>query len=188
MQIDPIRLEMIHLFKSIKPYDDLEKKHLESALQWVESGAEMFRIEKPAIPDPHLVAYFPVFSPKMDQILLVDHKKACLWLPTGGHVEKGEHPQKTVEREVLEELGIEASFLSQDPLFLTINQATGNTVLHTDVSIWYALQEDPQKPLAWDRSEFHQIRWFPIEEIPFSHSDTHLKRFIEKVKQQKNHL
>ncbi|MFI5343447.1 MAG: NUDIX domain-containing protein [Chlamydiales bacterium] len=38
---------------------------------------------------------------------LVDHKKANLWLPAGGHVEPNEHPRETVKREILEELSIQ---------------------------------------------------------------------------------
>jgi 8-oxo-dGTP pyrophosphatase MutT (NUDIX family) len=39
-------------------------------------------------------------------VLLVDHKNARLWLPTGGHVEEGEDPRATVVRELKEELGL----------------------------------------------------------------------------------
>ena len=44
-------------------------------------------------------------------MLLVDHRNAKLWLPTGGHVERDEHPWRTVEREAAEEPGIEARSL-----------------------------------------------------------------------------
>lgn len=39
------------------------------------------------------MSYFLVASDT--QVLLVDHKNAQLWLPTGGHVEPGEHPRDT---------------------------------------------------------------------------------------------
>ncbi|MGV9748387.1 NUDIX domain-containing protein [Rhodococcus zopfii] len=40
----------------------------------------------------------------------MDHIGAGLWLPTGGHVEPGEHPLDTAIRETREELGIDADF------------------------------------------------------------------------------
>ncbi|WP_198139660.1 NUDIX domain-containing protein [Candidatus Orientia mediorientalis] len=43
-------------------------------------------------------------------MLLVDHKKALLWLPSGGHVEIAEDPKTTIERECLEELNVTADF------------------------------------------------------------------------------
>ncbi len=54
---------------------------------------------------------------QQQKLLLVDHKKAGLWLPSGGHVEIDEHPQTTVQREVREELGIEATFLEASAHF-----------------------------------------------------------------------
>jgi len=53
---------------------------------WIDSGAQIFRLMKPETPDPHLVAYFLLLDPAQKKVLLVDHKKAGLWLPSGGHV------------------------------------------------------------------------------------------------------
>ena len=58
-------------------------------LDWIESGNEIFRIKKSAMPDTHLVAYFVIASAEMDQILLVYHKKVEVWLPPGGHLDPG---------------------------------------------------------------------------------------------------
>lgn len=117
----------------------------------------------------------------MDKILLVDHKKAELWLPPGGHVEAGEDPKETVRREAKEELRIEAEFLVDEPLLLTVTKTVGNTTKHTDVSLWYLLKGDPNQALNCDRNEFHQICWFGIDDIPFGKSDPHMKRFIDKM-------
>lgn len=166
---------------AIKPHDIIEAQHIHFVLDWIKSGREIFRIEKPATPDTHLVSYFVIVSPDIDQMLLVDHKKAELWLPAGGHVEPEEDPKETAIREAKEELGIDADFLLEEPLMLTVNETVGNSVKHTDVSFWYVLKGDPSKPLDYDPEEFHQIRWFAINEIPFEKSDPHLKRFIDKL-------
>ena len=92
---------------AIKAYDHLEKAHLEDAIAWVESGAVLCRVFKPATPPKHLVSYFALIDEL--HVLLVDHKKANLWLPTGGHVEPGEDPRATVVRELKEELGLQIS-------------------------------------------------------------------------------
>ena len=176
-----IRLGIHQIVSSMKPFDSLEKEHIQFVLDWIESGSEIFRIEKPAVPDTHLVSYFVIVSKEVDQILLVDHKKAELWLPPGGHVDPGEDPKETVKREAKEELEIDAEFLFSDPLFLTVNKTVGNVTQHTDVSLWYVLKGDPNQILKFDSGEFHQIRWFPIDEIPFEKSDPHMKRFIEKL-------
>ena len=69
--------------------------------------------------------------------LLVDHKKAELWLPPGGHVDPGEDPQETFRREAMEELGIDAEFLFDKPILLTMTKTVGYVAKHTDVSLWY---------------------------------------------------
>lgn len=88
---------------AITPLDATEREHLADALAWVDSGAELCRVVKPATPPKHLVSYFAVVDG--EHIVLVDHKNAKLWLPTGGHVVPGEHPRTTVLREFEEELG-----------------------------------------------------------------------------------
>ena len=179
-QVD-IRSEIHQIVSAIKPLDVLEEQHIRFVLDWIESGSEIFRIEKPAKPDTHLVSYFVIASPEMDRILLVDHKKAELWLPPGGHVDPGEDPKEAVRREAKEELGIDAEFLFDKPLLLTVTETVGNVAKHTDVSLWYLLKGDPSQVLDYDPNEFHQIRWFRIDEIPFEKSDPHMKRFIKKM-------
>ena len=118
------------------PFDKKEEEHLHFAKEWVNSGAGIFRLIKPATPDPHLVAYFLLLDPVHKKVLLVDHKKASLWLSAGGHVELDEHPEETVKREVFEELSIHADFLLHNPFFLTVTKTVGQTAGHTDVSLF----------------------------------------------------
>lgn len=56
----------------------LDQEHIRFVLNWIESGSENFRIQKLATLDTHLVAYFVVVSPEIDQILLVNHRKSGL--------------------------------------------------------------------------------------------------------------
>lgn len=166
---------------SIQPLDDIEKKHIDFVLNWIQSGVEICRTQKPSTPPVHLVSYFLIFSPEQSKVLLVDHKKAELWLPPGGHVEPGEDPKETVLRESKEELGITAEFLFEEPLFVTVTKTVGNVAQHTDISLWYLLTWNPDEPMTYDKEEFNEIRWFEIDTIPFERSDPHLRRFIEKM-------
>ncbi|MBI5346680.1 MAG: NUDIX hydrolase [Chlamydiae bacterium] len=180
-QKELIRSKISDLASSIVPYNCLEKEHIDFVKRWIASGADIFRIAKPDKPNIHLVSYFIVMDQNTNQFLLVDHKKAGLWLPPGGHVEINEHPKETVKREVKEELGIEADFLFEEPLFLTVQNTVGNTALHTDVSLWYVLKVNKNDYLKYDTSEFHKIQWFNRQDIPFEKTEPNLKRFINKV-------
>lgn len=163
---------------SIEPFDALERAHCEDVLSWIDSGADLCRTRKPATPPKHLVSYFVLLD--CDHVLLVDHRNAQLWLPSGGHVEPAEHPRATVVRELREELGLEPSCEVAAPLMLTVSETVGVTAGHTDVSLWYVVETDRRAALEFDREEFHCVRWFHFSEAPVSRSDPHLKRFLEK--------
>ncbi len=134
-----IRNQIKQEITGIVPLDDLEKKTITNVLDWIDSGVELCRIKKPATPNMHLVAYFPVVDG--EYILLVDHINAERWLPTGGHVEPNEHPRETAIRECQEELNIQADFMFTAPVLLTSTQTVGKTSGHTDISLWYVLKE-----------------------------------------------
>jgi 8-oxo-dGTP diphosphatase len=165
----------------IVPVDVTETAHLSDALAWVDSGAELFRIEKPARPPKHLVSYVAVI--RGENILLVDHKNAQLWLPPGGHVEQHEHPRATAQRELKEEMGISALHEIGAPLFLTCTETVGLTRGHVDVSLWYVVTADSRQQLVYDDSEFGSARWFSFDQIPVGRTDPHLLRFLGKLRQ-----
>ena len=165
MQAGTVRSLIYELVSSIEPFDTQEKEQIEFVKCWIASGVEIFRIEKPATPETHLVAYAVLVDLEKNKILLTDHKKAERWLPPGGHVDLGEHPKEAVIREIQEELGIEAHFLFEEPLFLTVTQTTGKTFGHTDVSLWYVLQRSSSDRFLYDESEFNTVEWFDIQDL-----------------------
>jgi 8-oxo-dGTP pyrophosphatase MutT (NUDIX family) len=175
------RDSLAQLMRAMRPHDAVEAEQIDETLAWIASGAPLYRLDKADDPPQHLVAYFILFDEAQQKLLLVDHKKAGLWLPSGGHVEPDEPPLATVQREVLEELGIEATFFSPTPLFLTVQQTVGSVARHTDVSLWYVLQGDSAQPLWFDEAEFHGVRWFALDELPLARRDPNLARFVAKL-------
>jgi NTP pyrophosphohydrolases including oxidative damage repair enzymes len=172
--------EILATISAIEPFDALEEQHIQETLTWIKSGAPLFRIQKPAIPDKHLVAYFLLFDEEAKKVLLVDHKKAQLWLPTGGHVEIDEHPRAAALRECQEELGIAAELWHPEPIFLTSTKTVGLTAGHTDVSLWYVMRGSSEQGYHFDAEEFNCINWFGFNTIPYATSDPHMRRFISK--------
>ena len=163
---------------SMTPYDDKEARQVSETLAWILSGAELFRVQKPAIPPKHLISYFVVVDG--DHLLLVDHKNSGLWLPPGGHVDPGEHPRNTVVREAVEELGMAAEFAGPEPEMLTVVETVGRTAGHTDVCLWYAIIGDRRTSLDFCREEFNGIRWFHRNELPKTRVEPDLTRFVRK--------
>ena len=174
--------ELIHSqLKRICPTSEAERAQWMDAMAWVASGAPLFRTAKPATPPKHLVAYFPIIDG--DYILLVDHKNAKRWLPTGGHVEAGENPRATVVRELREELGLEISEQEVEaPLMVSVTETVGLTSGHTDVSLWYPVHGSRDAKLTFDASEFNAVRWFHFSEVPLESTDPNLGHFLNKLR------
>ena len=179
-----IREQIAGLVTAITPLDELERTHQAEVLEWVHSGANLFRTAKPDKPAKHLVSYFVLYDPSTKTVLLADHINAGLWLPTGGHVEVNEHPQTTVIRECKEELKTQAKFAQNTPLFITATQTVNTDRPHTDVSLWYVLKGQKGMSLDWDKREFKTVKWWDIDAIKQGHTqsfDPHMRRFVEKL-------
>jgi 8-oxo-dGTP diphosphatase len=183
--MNEMRETIATLLKKIEPFDEREREHQDDALEWIRSGAEIFRIAKPDTPPKHLISYFVVLDPKNRAILLVDHIKAEKWLPPGGHVEVGENPITTVERESIEELGITTEFLFDHPVFVSQVTTVGKTAGHRDVCLWYVIRGAIDNPITYEEREFYGVRWFTFDEVlatDIALLDEHLHRFVSKLK------
>jgi len=117
-----------------------------------------------------------------------------LWLPTGGHVEPGEHPVDTVCREVAEELGIQARFdaaTGRQPFFLTVTETVGSAAArHTDVSVWFALEGRQGQVLHPDPREFTAVRWCSTDELRAAAAtrvEPHLLRALPRAEVRRGH-
>lgn len=181
---EAMRRIIADIVRTIALRDELERAHVGDVRAWIDSGAPLFRTAAPATPPKHLVAYFLVADIARRRVLLVDHVKAGLWLPSGGHVEPGEHPMQTVRREMLEELRLDADFITPEPILLTVTDTVGTTAGHTDVSLWYAVHGDATTDPWFDPGECHAVRWFAFDALPLGRCDPHLERAVDRLRQR----
>lgn len=112
----------------------------------------------------HLGTFFLPINNKTKSIYLVDHIKAKMWIPPGGHIEKDELPINTIRREFKEELNhqltteeIKLFNLSVTP----INRLWENCVTHYD--FWYSVSIE-KFPFNFLKKEFNDGKWFDLEE------------------------
>ena len=181
-----IRPELLNLITTIDPHDSMERDHCAETVTWISSGAPLYRIAKPDVPPKHLVSYFVILDNATDDILLGAHRKAGLWLPSGGHVEPGESPWQTVERECWEELHLDAipeKVCGTKPFFLTITETRGHQS-HTDVSLWHVLRANRADVTYYDEQEYTAINWLSRHQILQENAeifDPHMRRFIDKL-------
>lgn len=185
-----MRAQIRNLITDIIPHDELEQEHKNDILEWIDSGAPLYRVTKPDNPSKHLVTYFAIFDDSEQSLLLVDHKLAGKWLLTGGHVDEGEHPNDAAVREAREELNLAARFnevTGDTPLFITktdVINADG-TGAHTDITLWYVMKASKSGTFEYGEDEFSTLNWLTLEEaldIDITLLDPHMHRFIHKLK------
>lgn len=169
------------MIAAMTPGDDAEASDLQFALEWIDSGAGIWRQGAIDVPPVHLVSYFAPVDFAARALLLADHRKAGLWLPPGGHVEPGESPLETVHREAREELGLEARPWRPEPLFLTVTETVGSLARHTDVSLWFVLKLAREETVAPDPGEFAGVRWFAWDDLPLARCEPNLTRFAARL-------
>jgi 8-oxo-dGTP pyrophosphatase MutT (NUDIX family) len=180
------RTHIATLIRDIDFGDSQEQADIATILEWIDSGADLYRKSRPDVPYRHLVAYFVVIDAARRKLLLLDHMKASLWLPAGGHVESDEEPRATVFREFGEELGttsVPVITVADKPLFVTLTKTRGANV-HEDVSLWYVVAGDEHMWLDVDRREFRSYRWLSwdqVKEMDPDVLDPGMHRFMDKL-------
>lgn len=173
------------LVQAVTPLDEIEASHRREILEWIDSGAQLFRTAKPATPPRHLAVYAALLDQAAGTIMLIDHVKAQAWLMPGGHVDPDEDPRATVVRELEEELKISPPFhprFGAEPLFVTVTQTRG-TGTHTDVTLWFVFAADQEQEIVPDPDEFSQTRWLSLDDPQAwtGETDPHLHRFLAKL-------
>lgn len=191
------RSELRATVGAIEAADATEHTHRADVLAWIDSDAPLYRTAKPATPPKHLVSYALLVDPDRFELLLIDHRLARLWLPTGGHVELGEEPFPAAARELTEELGVVAEPLpacGRAPFFLTVTQTVGSPLngvesRHVDVSLWYAFLGSGEQAVEVDEREAHSARWWPMADVEHGvgdRFDPHLGRATAKLRRLMN--
>ncbi len=181
--------QITDVIASIDPLDDLEVAHLADVHAWLAATTDIFRRSAhPPRPVKHLVCYFLLVDGGTGRVLLGEHRKSGLWLPSGGHVEPGEHPVETVRRECREELTIDARFSQaqgERPLMVTVTETVASAQSsHTDVSLWFVLEASESQPMVPDEREYRSVRWWSAAEICATDPalfDPHMRRMLTKL-------
>lgn len=190
-----IKNKIKNIVNLINPHDPLEKEHIRDTLNWISSDANIFRIKKDAVPPKHLVSYSVVVSPHAAKVLLFDHKRAKLMLPSGGHINTNEMPLDAAKRELKEELGLSLEIYPTNqrkddiPFFVTVTQTVGINEPHIDVSLWYLFTGDSTRSFKKTdndyNKEFENYYWLGFDKVlslPVAQFDPHMHRFVQKIK------
>lgn len=135
-------------------------------------------------PPEHFTASAVVFSADLNEVLLVLHKKARLWLQPGGHFELGDSTVAGAAlREATEESGIAGLRPVPGALFLhrhDLAAAFGRCTAHWDLRVAAVAPEDATVVVS---DESDDVRWWPIDALP-SPTDPDLADCIASLRTQ----
>ena len=114
--------------------------------------------------------YWFIFRPKTygvkcviydgEKFLLVTHTYGKgHWTFPGGKIEKGEEPEETVKREMMEELGVE-------PFNLKFIGKTHNTREYKNDTVWNFSANISNQNLQVNKYELAEVNWYKINDLP----------------------
>jgi 8-oxo-dGTP diphosphatase len=135
-----------------------------------------------------------VVNPERTKILVIFHKKLQKWLPAGGHMEPNELPHETAMREVLEETGVQAKVICDDPdmglkgevdcqvprpyaVMYQIIPQNSKDVEHIHVDFVYAM-EAKESELNGQVEEVSRVEWLTKDEILASDCFDSVRGFV----------
>lgn len=104
-----------------------------------------------------------------------------MWLPPGGHVDRGFTFSETVNIEMKEELGAELQLIQASPFFLTRTFTRGLSPKHVDVTAWYLLEGSPLQQYSIYPKEASESRWMDIEDLINFPEESHVPRAARKL-------
>lgn len=126
------------------------------------------RLTRDENPTSHFCVYFAAFDPKIKEVFIGHHKKANLWLFSGGHIDQDELIEEAVSREIWEEWGqrIPTSDIPRPSLLTITDVVTPNVVCKTHFDIWHFFPVEKENFFVDDEKlldEFHETGWKTFE-------------------------
>jgi 8-oxo-dGTP pyrophosphatase MutT (NUDIX family) len=135
-------------------------------------------------PESHFCAYFIPFDPVTRSVFFGHHRKSGLWLFNGGHIDANETTSETVEREMMEEWGVQLPF-NPKPHLIFVTKIVSNPVgrpcawhfdIHFHVPMDSSINPFDQEKLE---TEFYESRWMTLDEAKKVAIDPGTVRTIE---------
>lgn len=144
------------------------------------------KLTKDENPETHYCVFFAGFDPAAKQVFIGHHIKADSWIFNGGHIDPGELPAETVDREMKEEWGEQIGpYQVFGPEMLSvclIDKPPIPCKKHYD--FWYFVQLDkslfrPDRKLLL--KEFHDYGWKSVAQAQQIVERVEAKRGLDRI-------
>lgn len=97
------------------------------------------------------------------EILLLRDRRFPAWTLPKGHVQPGETLEQAAAREIREEAGVTSAKVSK---LLGAARRYVERAKEWKTTHYFLIRTDPDQPKGNLESEFSEIRWFPLDELP----------------------
>lgn len=176
---DARRAHVLALLRAHEPSDAQEQGFIERFFALLDGPGDPFARDH--FQPGHLTASAFVLSPGRQELLLILHKKLHRWLQPGGHVEPDDRDvQAAARREVLEEVGIEATVLPglvDVDIHLIPARKGEPTHAHFDLRF---LMIAPDRAFKAG-SDAAEARWVPLTAVEEEQSDASVMRAVRRI-------
>jgi 8-oxo-dGTP diphosphatase len=175
-----IRQSYVDAIQALNPFDKVEAEDIQKTREWLIHSQSL---HKPHNMEEHLGVLAILISPNRSHTFLMQHRKAGIWLPPGGHVDIHQTLQEAVRAEVCEELQVQSiTMLIDNPVFLTRTLTQGTNAGHIDITFWHALEGNPEDSYIIQEKEASDVMWMSIDELLSRKDMSHLHRGFQKLR------
>lgn len=150
----------INTVLSLKDNPAIDQVVVQGFLNRIKADTRLTRDEGVA---DHLCSFLIPVNKASRRIYIGNHIKAAMWIPPGGHIDKGELPLQAVRREFAEELShtlTDEKIELFDISIIEIENKSLPCTFHYD--FWF-LVHTPVIDFNVDLKEFREAGWYPAE-------------------------
>lgn len=166
----------------ILAYSKQEQQTQAEVLEWLENSQEVTKKESP---EQHLGVVAFITNPAQTKVFLINHKKAGSYLMAGGHVDKGQNFQVTLQKELKEELGLDIDCKEKQPFYVAKILTQGKNAGHNDITVAFRIVVPEDTIFQLEQKEADSARWFDWAELDSLPQFTQLSQIKEKLEVNK---
>lgn len=119
---------------------------------------------KPQNRESHFCVLFIPFDIGTKKVYIVDHIKAGIWSPPGGHIDLGENPLTAVKREFNEELGYVITDEKIQLFEANVTDCIPSGICRKHYDLFYVVYIRGLEKFRFEEREFNSAGWYTLDE------------------------